>query len=131
MSELRGTVLLLGSEGIGRGDDTLGYEILLTPVESLSKRDDGPKAIVCRNTGVKLLAEGSPLVSHFKRLEASGVDILAGQLCVRELELMGKIAVGTMATMGDILDVILHNSVISLWGITSSPVMDGKRGKAP
>lgn len=114
MSELRDTAILLGSEGIGRGDDTLGYEILLTLVESLSKRDDGPKAIVCWNTAVKLLAEGSPLVPHFKRLEAKGVAILAGQLCVRELELMGKIAVGTMATMEDILEVILRNTVISL-----------------
>ena len=36
MSELRDTVILLGSEGIGRGDDTLGYEILLTMVETYS-----------------------------------------------------------------------------------------------
>lgn len=114
MNQLRDKVILLGSEGIGRGDDTLGYEILLTLVESLSKRDDGPKAIVCWNTAVKLLAEGSPLVPHFKRLEAKRVDILAGQLCVKELELTGKIAVGTMETMEDILDVILHNSVVSL-----------------
>ena len=114
MSELKDTVILLGSEGIGRGDDSLGYEILMTMVESLSKRDDGPKAIVCWNTAVKLLAEGSPLVPHFKRLEAKGVEILAGQLCVRELDLMGKIAVGTMATMEDILEVILRNTVISL-----------------
>lgn len=114
MSELRDTVILLGSEGIGGGDDTLGYEILLTMVESLSKREDGPKAIVCWNTAVKLLAEDSPLVPHFKRLEEKGVHILAGQLCVRELELTGKIAVGKMATMDDILDVILHKSVISL-----------------
>jgi hypothetical protein len=114
MSELKDTVILLGSEGIGRGDDSLGYEILMTMVEALSKRDDGPKAIVCWNTAVKLLAEGSPLVPHFKRLEVKGVEILAGQLCVRELDLMGKIAVGTMATMEDILEVILRNTVISL-----------------
>jgi len=111
---VKDTVILLGSEGIGRGDDSLGYEILMTMVEALSKRDDGPKAIVCWNTAVKLLAEGSPLVPHFKRLEAKGVEILAGQLCVRELDLMGKIAVGTMATMEDILEVILRNTVISL-----------------
>lgn len=114
MSGLKDKVILLGSEGMCRGDETLGYEILLTMVETLFKRDHGLKAVVCWNTAVKLLAEGSPLVPHFKRLEGKGVDILAGQMCVRELELTGKMAVGKMATMDTILDVILHNSVISL-----------------
>ena len=114
MSAPRDTVILLNSEGIGGGDENLGYEILLTMVESLSKRDHGLKAIVCWNTAVKLLTEGSPLVPHFKRLEEKGVDILAGQMCVRELELMGKMAAGKMATMDTILDVILNNNVISL-----------------
>jgi hypothetical protein len=114
MSELRDTVILLGSEGIGRGDDELGFEILVTMLEALPKRDDGPTAIICWNTAVKLLAEGSPLLPHFKRLEEGGVKILAGLLCVRELELTGKIAVGKSATMGEILDLILHNEIINL-----------------
>ena len=114
MSELRDTVILLGSEGIGHGDDELGFEILVTMLEALPKRDDGPRAIICWNTAVKLLAEGSPLLPHFKRLEEGGVKILAGQLCVRELELTGKIAVGKSATMGEILDLILHNEIINL-----------------
>jgi hypothetical protein len=114
MSGPKDKVILLGSEGIGGGDDILGYEILLAMAEALSKRDHGLKAIVCWNTAVKLLAEGSPLIPHLKRLEKKGVTILAGQLCVRELGLMGKIAAGKMAAMDTILDVILNNSVISL-----------------
>jgi hypothetical protein len=114
MNAPRDKVILLGSEGIGGGDDILGYEILLAMAAVLSKRDDGPKAIICWNTAVRLLAEGSPLVPHFKRLEEKGVNILAGQLCVRELELMGKIAVGKMATMDEILNVMLEGNVISL-----------------
>ena len=114
MRGLRDKVLLFGSEGIGHGDEQLGYEILVTMLEALSKRDDGPAAIICWNTAVNLLAEGSPLLPHFTRLEEKGVRILAGQLCVRELELTGKIAVGKSATMGEILDLILHNEVINL-----------------
>src|SRR4030043_1228292 len=107
-------VLILGSESIGIGDETLGFEILVNLLETLSKRDDGPAAIICWNTAVKLLAEGSPLLSHFKRLEEKGINILAGQLCVRELELMNKIAVGKSATMDEILDLILNNDVLAL-----------------
>jgi hypothetical protein len=49
-----------------------------------------------------------------KRLEEKGIKLLAGQLCVRELELMDKIAVGKMATMDEILDLILHHEVLAL-----------------
>jgi hypothetical protein len=114
MEEQRGKVLLLSSESIGLGDETLGFEILANLLETLSKRGDGPAAIICWNTAVKLLAEGAPLLPHFKRLEEKGVKLLAGQLCVKELELDGKIAIGTMATMNEILDLILHHDVLTL-----------------
>ena len=114
MGKLEGKVLLLGSEGCGYGDAALGFEILVTLLDTLPEREDRPIAIICWNTAVKLLAEGSPLLPRFRRLEEKGVNILAGQLCVKELELTGKIAVGKPATMLEILDLILYNDVISL-----------------
>jgi hypothetical protein len=114
MKELKSKIFLLSSEGIGYGEDMLGYQILATMLESLEKRPDRPAAIICWNTAVKLVAEGSPLVPHFKRLEERGVDILLGKLCVGECELSGKIAVGKEATMEEILDLILHNEVVNL-----------------
>lgn len=109
-----GTVLLLGSESIGRGDDDLGYEILLTLLKALAGRDDRPVGIIFWNTAVKLLANGSPAVPHLKALESKGVRLLAGQLCVNELELTGKLSAGKSATMDEILDLLLHYDVISL-----------------
>ncbi len=114
MLDLKKKVLLLGTERIGHGDDVLGYEILVTLLKALGKRDDGPIAVICWNTAVNLLAEGSPLIPHFKQLEEKGIPILAGKLCVQELELIDKMAVGEMATIDEILDLMLHNSVISL-----------------
>jgi hypothetical protein len=114
LSEPNRRVLILGSESIGTGDETLGFEILANLLETLSKRDDGPSAIICWNTAVKLMAEGSPLLGHLKRLEERGIKLLAGQLCVRELELMNKIAVGRLATMDEILNLILHHDVLAL-----------------
>jgi hypothetical protein len=109
-----GKVFLLGSESIGRGDDDLGYEIWMSMLKNLAEREDRPMAIIFWNTGVKLLAEGSPAVPHLKTLEGKGVQLLAGQLCVKELELTGKMAVGKLATMGEILDLILHHEVVNL-----------------
>ena len=95
-------------------DADLGFEILVALLDSLPEREDRPFAIICWSTAVKLLAEDSPLQARFRRLEEKGVNILVRQLCVGELGLTGKIAVGKPATMGAILDVILHNDVISL-----------------
>jgi len=114
MSEQKGKVILLGSEGIGRGDDDLGYEILISMLKALIERKDHLIAIIFWNTGVKLLKEGSPAVSYLKILEGKGVQILAGQLCVRELELIDKMAIGKLATMDEILDLILHHEVLTL-----------------
>lgn len=114
LNESKRKVLILGSESIGIGDETLGFEILVNLLETLSKRDDGPAAIICWNTAVKLMVEGSPLLVHLKRLEEKGMNILAGRLCVSELELMNKIAVGKLATMDEILDLVLHHEVLAL-----------------
>ncbi len=110
----RGKVFLMGSESIGRGDDDLGYEISMSMLKTLVDREDRPVALVFWNTAVKLLAEGSPALQHLKTLEKNGVQLLAGQLCVKELELTGKMAAGKLATMDEILDLILHHEVVSL-----------------
>ncbi len=107
-------VFLFGSEGCGSGDPDLGYEIMTVVLGALGDRQDRPKAIVCWNTGVKLLADDSAVIPQLKALEAKGVDILAGQLCVTALGLEGKLAVGRVATLGEIFDLILHEDVVSL-----------------
>ncbi len=114
MAELKGKALLLNSEGCGTADPDLGYEILGSLLETLPQREDRPAAIIFWNTAVRLLVSDSPLLPRLRRLEEIGVALLAGKLCVSELELTDKIAVGRVASLGDILDVILHNDVISL-----------------
>jgi hypothetical protein len=114
MNGSKGKVFLLSSEGVGYGDNTLGYQVLAAMLESLNKRPHKPAAIICWNTAVRLLAEDSPLVPHFKRLEEKGVDILLGKLCVAECELTGRIAVGREVTMDEILDLLLHHEVVNL-----------------
>jgi hypothetical protein len=114
MQEAKGKVFLLSGEGVGYGEEMLGYQILATMLESLGKRPDRPTAILCWNTAVKLAAKDSPLVPHFRRLEEEGVRILLGKLCVGECELAGKIAVGKEATMDEILDLLLHHEVVNL-----------------
>ena len=114
MGETKGKVFLFGTEGCGTGEADLGFAILANLLESLAEREDGPVAIILWNTAVRIIAEDSPLISRLKRLEEKGVEILAGKLCVVNQEIEDKVAVGKVASMGEILDLILHNDVISL-----------------
>lgn len=114
MAEAKRKVLLFGSEGCGSGDPDLGYEIMTVVLGALADREDRPAAIVCWNTGVKLLAEDSAVVPQLKALEEKGTRILAGQLCVMALGLDGKLAVGEVATLGQIFDLLLHEDVVGL-----------------
>lgn len=110
----KGKVFLLDKEGVGTGDETLGFEILITMIDTLSQRQDYPVAIIFWNTAVRLLAEGSPLSARLKILEEKGVEILAGKLCVIDLGLEDELAVGKPVSMNEILDLLLHHEVISL-----------------
>jgi hypothetical protein len=114
MAEARTKALILNSEGCGTAEPELGYEILVKLLEALPRREDRPAAIVLWNSAVKLLAGDSPLIPHFKRLEEKGVTILAGKLCVSELGLEDNLSAGKVASMDEILDVLLHSDVISL-----------------
>ena len=114
MSEEGGKVILLGGECVGHVENDIGYVVLGEMLQSLAKRDDRLKAIICWNTAVKLLAEGSPFVRHFKSLEEKGIDIVVGKACVEEFELMGKIAVGRIAALDEVLDLMFTNNILSL-----------------
>ena len=104
---------MFNSEGCGTADPDLGYEIIMGMLKVMSERDDWPIAIICWNTAVGMLAEGSPLLPHLRTIAEKGTQILAGQLCVSQLGLTDKLAIGKTASMEDILDLIMHNEVIN------------------
>jgi hypothetical protein len=108
----KGKAILFGSESIGHEED-MGFEILVTLLDSLIKREDRPGAMVFWNTSVKLLAADSPVRGRLKALAEKGVDIVAGRFCVQDLCIADQIVVGRVGTMDEILDILLHNEVIS------------------
>jgi hypothetical protein len=111
---MREKVILLNSEYIGQGDETLGFEILMTLLNTLLKRNDKPEAIILWNTAVKLMTAESPASGPLRELELAGVKILGGMMCLTDLCIVDAVVVGQPVTMNDILDLLLHNEVISL-----------------
>ena len=106
-------VFVLGREGISGEDETLGFEILMAMVRSLSSREELPAAIVFWNTAVRLLTDASPVLEQLKALEEKGVALVAGKLCLSELEIT-NLSVGKAGTMDDILDLFNKYGVVSL-----------------
>ncbi|MFC1861654.1 hypothetical protein ACFLYL_05240 [Chloroflexota bacterium] len=113
MSENKGKVFLFNSEGCGTSDADLGFEIIIGMLKVLSERKDWPVAVICWNTAAELLAKGSPVLPYLKTIAEKGTQILAGQLCVSQLGLTDKLAIGRTAPMEEILDYIMHNEVVS------------------
>ena len=112
--ELRGRVLLLGSEGMGRGDDTLGLTILGNFLKTLVGNPLRPEKIVCWNAGVKLLIQDSPVVTILQDIEGTGVEILACKTCVEHFGLQEKLRAGEISTMPVISDLLLRSDVLTV-----------------
>ncbi len=106
-------VFVFGREGINGEDENLGLEILVTMFESLVRRKELPVALVFWNTAVRLLTDSSPVLRYLKPLEEKGVAVLAGKLCLQELEI-SHLAVGRAVTMDEILDLFQAWDVVNL-----------------
>ena len=110
----RSRVLLLGSEGMWRGDDGLGMTILGNFLKTLVANPLRPDKIVCWNAGVKLLARDSPVVAVLQDLEGIGVQILGCKTCVEHFGLQEKLQAGEISTMPVISDLLLRSDVLTV-----------------
>ncbi len=107
-------VLLLGGQGMGRGDEGLGLAILGNFLKTLVGNPLRPGKIICWNAGVKLLAEGSSVLGTLQELEGIGVEILACKTCVDHFGLQGRLRVGSISSMPIISDLLLRSQVLTV-----------------
>ena len=96
------TSIVVNGDGMGRGDEALGRKILGTFLAK-SPAIEGLDSILFYNAGVKLLADGSPVLQPLAALVDRGVDLIACATCVDHFELRERIRVGTIGSMDDIV----------------------------
>lgn len=106
--------LVLGGQGMGRGDDGLGLTILHNFLKSLVTNPLRPDKIVCWNAGVKLLTGDSPVIAALQDLEGIGVEILACKTCVEHFGLQDQLRAGEVSTMPTISDLLLRSDVLTV-----------------
>jgi len=111
---MKSKVILIQSEGLGRGDDPLGTMLMANFLRLLGENKEKPEALVFWNTGVRLVCEGSYALGHLKQLEDQGVEILACTTCLEYFDLVDKLKVGKPTTMVKSIQFLLNSEIVCL-----------------
>ena len=107
-------VILIQSEGLGRGNEELGELLMSNFLRLLGESRDKPATLVFWNTGVRLVCEGSWALGHIKELEDQGVEILACRTCLEFFDLTDKLKVGKLTTMPESIHSMLSSDTVCL-----------------
>lgn len=98
----RGTLVVVGGDTMGRGDDALGGKLLGNYLRTLATLEPKPEAIVFYNAAVKLLGPESASLDPLRQLEDAGVELLACVTCLEFFQLTQRLAVGQVSNMREI-----------------------------
>ncbi len=93
------TVVAIGSDKMGVGDEQLGKTLMKAFVFALTQQDELPKTILFYNGGAHLTCEGSPMLEDLKTLEAQGVEIMTCGTCLNFYGIADKLSVGSVTNM--------------------------------
>ncbi len=94
------TLICVSQDQMGSGDTELGRKILATYLRK-AVAIDGLDAIAFYNSGVRLLADGSPVLAELSMLAERGVDLLPCGTCVAHLGI--TLRVGAISDMDSIV----------------------------
>lgn len=101
-------VLVVPSEAMGRGEHAeLGGILIRSFFHVLGEIEPTPAVILFFNSGVKLVAQGSPVLEDLQALAKQGVEILACGTCLGYYDLTDKVAVGEVSNMYTIAETML------------------------
>lgn len=97
-------VIVIATDKLGNGDDELGEVLMKSYTYALTEVSPAPKTIIFLNAGVKLTAEGSPVLDNINKLFESGVEIISCGTCLDFYGLKEKLKVGIIGNMYSIIE---------------------------
>lgn len=97
-------VILVASDKLGEGDDTLGSTLMKSYMYALSESDKLPTDLLFLNSGVKLVGEGSAVLDSLNKLKERGVNIASCGICLDYYGIKEKLAVGEITNMYTIIE---------------------------
>lgn len=113
--DLKKIMVLVATNMMGRGDDTLGKKLMVNFIKTLEEMGAELWRLVFVNSGVKLAAEGSEVLPELTAYEKSGLKILVCGTCLTHFDLLDKKEVGETTNMLDIVTAMqLADKVINV-----------------
>ncbi len=105
-------VVVISSQVMGSGDDTLGASLMKAFIFSLTQQDALPDTVLFYNGGAHLTCEGSPCLEDLEALEKADVEILTCGTCLKHYGLDDKLAIGEVTNMYVIAEKQLKADVV-------------------
>jgi selenium metabolism protein YedF len=102
-----GKSIIVGCETLGRGDGDLGARLMGSFLRTLAAVEQKPSTIIFYNSGVRLVADDSPVLDALEALDRQGVELAACGTCLAHFGLQEKVAVGRESNMQEIISVML------------------------
>jgi len=102
----RNLVVLVSSEGMGRGDDELGAVLMAAFLDTLSQFRGEISHAIFVNAGARLAVEGSPVLEQVRQLDELGVEVLVCGTCLNHFNIKDKLAVGSVSNMYAIIETL-------------------------
>lgn len=101
---MKNTVIVINSDGMGRGDQALQHKLIKTYFTMLIDNDYRPSSICFYTEGVRLVCAGSPVLDELRTLAERGVHLIICQTCLVHYELTDQREVGIVGGMADIIE---------------------------
>ena len=100
---MQNSVILITNDGMGHAETNLQHMLIGKYLELLLTSGDLPAVICFYTNGIKLVVEGSPVLTQLAALEKKGVRLVICSTCLAYFGLTGGVRVGIVGGMGDIL----------------------------
>lgn len=98
-------LVIINADVMGQGDNRLGAQLTGSFLRTLCSAETKPSAIVFYNAGVKLLADGSPVLDALDLLARAGVDLVACGTCI-SFYTIAELKAGRVSTMKEIVGLM-------------------------
>lgn len=105
-------VVVINSNTMGMGDDTLGEKLMGNLLRKIWAQSEKPDAIVFYNSGVLLLADGSPVLDALSGISEAGTELIACGTCCTHYNLINKLDVARISDMTEIAALLTTSSSV-------------------
>ena len=101
-------VVYINSQLLGGGDEALGSFLMKAFLKTLLDLEPKPSRLILVNSGVQLAAEDSKVLETLQMLSEKGVEIVCCGTCIEFYKLDGKMKVGVISNMYDIIQSMME-----------------------